>query len=102
MWLLFIFLELVAPLIGLRFSRFSRMSIEARTELVRRFRSSSIYPLRLIGDSVKAVLTMIYLSHPSVVRYLGDTRAPGENPLVAIGPNNPINPSNPINRSKSA
>ena len=45
MWLLFIFLELVAPIIGLRFSRFSRMSIEARTELVRRFRRSSILSL---------------------------------------------------------
>jgi hypothetical protein len=83
--LLFIFLELGAPLLlGLRFSRFSKLSIDARTELIRRFRASSIYPIRLIGDAVKGVLTMIYMSHPSVLRFMGDTREAGEHPLVQL------------------
>lgn len=84
MWLLFIFLELFAPMLLLKPSRFSRMSIEARTELIRRYRASSIYPIRLLGDAVKGVLTMIYMSHPSVLRFIGDTRADGEHPLVQL------------------
>jgi hypothetical protein len=73
--MLFVFLELIAPLLALRFGRYSKLSPEARCEVVRRFRGSKNYLVKLIGDSVKAVLTMIYMAHPSVVRHIGQFSA---------------------------
>jgi hypothetical protein len=73
-WLLFIVLELIAPALTFRLGRYSRLPQSAREEVVRTFRRSRFYPLRLIGDAVKAVLTMMYMSHPSVTRYMGDSR----------------------------
>src|SRR5688500_622461 len=69
--LLFIFVELVLPLSGGRMRRFSRLPVPVRLDLVRRCRASKIYPLRLIGDSIKAVLTVMYMSHPQVLRHIG-------------------------------
>src|SRR5687768_10103416 len=59
LWLLFIVLELIAPVFTFRLGRYSRLPQTAREEVVRAFRRSRFYPLRLIGDSVKAVLTMM-------------------------------------------
>jgi hypothetical protein len=70
-WLLFIFYELAAPLFALKLSRYSKLSVESRLELVQRFRRSNVYPIRMMGDALKGVMTMIYMSHPSVDRYLG-------------------------------
>lgn len=59
------------PLLALRVRRFSRLRPEARLGFVRRWRASRLYPIRLIGESTKAVLTMMYLSHPEALRYIG-------------------------------
>jgi hypothetical protein len=71
---LFLFVELAAPLIvpvpSLR--RFSRLSLERRTAALRRWRSGRWAPLRLVGDALKAALSMVYLSHPLVSAFLGE------------------------------
>lgn len=59
------------PLVALRFRTFSRLKPEARLGFVRRWRASRVYPIRLIGESTKALLTMMYLSHPDALRYIG-------------------------------
>lgn len=69
--LMFIGVELLAAIAGLG-RRFSRRSVASRESLVRRWRASGVLPLRLLGDALKSSLQMIYLSHPAVVRYLGE------------------------------
>lgn len=68
--LLFFFLEWW-PCLSLRPSRYSRLSRPQRLALVAGLRASPWYPLRLVGDSVKGVLTMMYCSDPAVLRYMG-------------------------------
>jgi hypothetical protein len=53
------------------FSRFSRLSPARREDAVRGFRSSSFLPLRLLGDALKATTTLMYMSHPSALAYVG-------------------------------
>lgn len=69
--LLFVTVELGAPLLALGLRRFSKRRPEVRLENIRRWRHSRWYLLRVIGDSLKAVLTMMYLSHPLVIAHLG-------------------------------
>ena len=70
--LLFMVVELVAPtLFFVGFGRFSRLSVERRTNAIRRWRGSRLYLLKVLGDALKAVMTMMYAAHPSVVRYMG-------------------------------
>jgi hypothetical protein len=53
------------------FTRFSRLSPARREAAVRGFRSSSFLPLRLLGDALKATTTLMYMSHPSALSYVG-------------------------------
>jgi hypothetical protein len=69
--LLFIVLELVGGLLSLRPRRFSRVAAQRRTAAMQRWRVSKIYLLRVLGDAVKAALTMVYMSHASVVAHIG-------------------------------
>jgi len=69
--LLFLFVELATPLLSLRFRRFSRLRPSFRRSLVRRWSASSFYWLRVVGDSLKASMSMIYLSHPDVLQHMG-------------------------------
>jgi hypothetical protein len=52
-------------------SRFSRLSPSTRAAAVRRWRASRWLPIKLLGDALKATTTIIYLSHPEAMRYLG-------------------------------
>lgn len=70
--LLFVFVELAAPILCGGFSRFSRMSIARREAAVRGFRTSRFQLLRLLGDALKATLTMMYMSHPLALAYVGE------------------------------
>ena len=70
MWL-FVVVELLGGILGGKLRRFSRLPRKERTGLVRRWRRSTILPIRVLGDSVKAVLTMGYVSHPSTVEHIG-------------------------------
>jgi hypothetical protein len=68
---LFLLTELAAPLLVPGFSRFSRLPVQVREEAVRRFRQSRFLPLRLLGDALKATTTLIYMSHPLALAYVG-------------------------------
>ena len=69
---LFLFVELAAPLLTPGLRRFSRLPRERRTAAIRRWRASRLQLLRLLGDAVKASMTMVYLSHPRVSAFIGE------------------------------
>lgn len=68
---MFAAIEVGAPLLKPGFRRFSRLPPEERRALVTRWRSSALMPLRFLGDAVKSSMTMIYLSHPLAMAYIG-------------------------------
>lgn len=69
--LLFVFVEWAPPWVALYPRRYSKLSLASRQRLIRRWRASALYPLRMIGEAVKGLGTMIYCSHPDVLRYMG-------------------------------
>ncbi len=68
---LFALVELAAVLLVPGFRRFSKIPVDRREQAVRNFRRSRFLPLRLLGDALKAATTVIYMSHPSVLKYVG-------------------------------
>lgn len=85
--LLFVVVELCAPVFSPGLRRFSRRSEETRRRNVRSWQESWCYPLRLLGDALKATLQMIYLSHPSVVAHIGEYKVcevPGDSFIVPV------------------
>jgi hypothetical protein len=67
--LLFVAVELGSLiLLGRRFSRAARAR---REDAIRRWRRSPFFPLKVVGESLKGTLSMIYLSHPDVLSYMG-------------------------------
>ena len=73
--LLFVVVEIAGAVLALSFGRFSKLSPARRAEAVRRWRRSRFFLLRLLGDALKATTTMMYMSHPRVVAYIGEYRA---------------------------
>jgi hypothetical protein len=73
---LFALVELSPLLLFAGVRRFSRLSVERREALVRRWRASNLLVLRLLGDAVKASTTMMYMSHPAALGYVGAVRLP--------------------------
>ena len=69
--LLFLVVEWAAPILAPGWRRFSKRSPAGRLAAIRRWRGSRFYLLRQIGDSIKAVLTMMYLSHPKAMAAIG-------------------------------
>lgn len=69
--LMFFAVQWGVPIIGmLRLPPFSKHADEARIACIRGMRSSPWFFWRWFGDSLKAVMTMVYLSHPKVEHYL--------------------------------
>ena len=68
---LFVFVELLAPLLVPCMRRFSSLPVEERTAAIRRWRSSRMVAYRYLGDGIKATLTMMYMSHPAVLSHVG-------------------------------
>jgi hypothetical protein len=68
---LFALVELAAPFLVFGFRRFSRLSAGRREAAVRAWRHSSLLPLRLLGDALKATMTLVYMSHPAALAYVG-------------------------------
>jgi hypothetical protein len=68
---LFAFVELGAPLLLLRPGRFSRLPVARREQAIRSFRASSLLPVRVVGDALKACMTMMYMSHPAALAHVG-------------------------------
>jgi hypothetical protein len=73
--LLYIAVEWLAPFLLLRPHRFSRLPHAHRADAVRSWRRSRFFLLRVLGDALKASTTMMYMSHPLVVAYIGEHRA---------------------------
>jgi len=82
---LFALLELGAPLLLLRPGRFSRLPVGTREQAIRRFRASRFLPLRVIGDAVKASMTMMYMSHPAALAHVGEFSGCGALDVGSIG-----------------
>jgi hypothetical protein len=72
--MLFVCVELSAPLLVPGLRRFSRLPRERRENAVRRFRSSRWLPLRILGDALKATLTVMYMAHPAALAFIGASR----------------------------
>ena len=51
--------------------RFSSLSLEQRTLALEGWRTSRLFPRRLVFASLRAILTMGYFAHPAVLRQLG-------------------------------
>ena len=69
--LLFVVVEWAAPVLAPGLRRFSKRSRSRRLAAIRRWRASRFYLIRQIGDSLKAVLSMMYLSHPKAIVAIG-------------------------------
>jgi hypothetical protein len=68
---LFALVELGAPVLVPGFCRFSRLPVARREAVVRAWRQSRLLPLRLVGDALKATTTMMYMSHPAALTFVG-------------------------------
>jgi hypothetical protein len=55
----------------------SRQSVARRYAMFARLKRSRLFPLRFLAEAVKSSSTMIYMSHPAVIRYLGISKACG-------------------------
>jgi hypothetical protein len=51
--------------------RFSSLSLAQREAVLEGWRSSRLFPRRLVFASLRAILTMGYFAHPAVLRQLG-------------------------------
>lgn len=71
MRLLFAFMELGPLPFGPRMRRFSRLSLDERIRFLDGARDSRIYFRRVSFISLRALMTMAYLSHPEVARSMG-------------------------------
>lgn len=81
--LLFVFVELASVFLVWRLARFSRLPVVRRTRAIRAWRRSNWLVLRVLGDSLKATSTMMFMSHPRVIEHLGEYRA-CERPLDRV------------------
>jgi hypothetical protein len=87
--LLYVVVELVAPLFVPAFGRFSRMPAERRTEAIRGWRRARFILFRYLGDALKASMTMMYMSHPKVSAYIGEHKScarPADRAAIAHHP----------------
>ncbi len=69
--LLFTAIELGAPVLAPGLRTFSRRPPAARAAALLRWSRTAFYPVRLLGEASKAVLGMMYFSHPAVLAHIG-------------------------------
>lgn len=84
---LFLSVEYGAPLLGSGFRRFSRQPPDLRADSIRRWRRSTLVPVRMIGDALKAVTTILYMSHPAALAHVGAYKTcarPGDTPELRV------------------
>jgi hypothetical protein len=87
--LLYVFVELAAIFLVGGFRRFSKHSVERRSAVIRAWRQSRWLVFRVLGDAIKATTTMMYMSHPAVLAYIGEYRAcahPGDSVEIEVRP----------------
>lgn len=63
------------------FRRFSSLSPEQRANSLESWRTSRLFPRRLVFESLRAILTMGFFSHPPVLRQLGLAPLDFESPV---------------------
>jgi hypothetical protein len=68
---LFVFVEVAAPFLFFTPHSFSTMSVRAREVGVRALRRSRFLPMRIVGDALKATMTMMYMSHADALAFIG-------------------------------
>jgi len=51
--------------------RFSALTVEQRTAAIEGWRTSRLFPRRIVFASLRAILTMGYFAYPAVLRQLG-------------------------------
>lgn len=71
LFLLFWAVEWCTPFLVPALRPFSRLSLDRRTRVLRRWRASRWPWERTIGDALKATLTMVYMSHPKTIAFIG-------------------------------
>ncbi len=64
--------EIVLPLLVPAIKPFSKVSLENRIKTLQRMKKSKIFFIRLFSEAIKAALQMIYMSHPTVLEYIGE------------------------------
>jgi hypothetical protein len=84
LWVLFFAVELLAPFLAPGFSRFSSLPPRRRAQVVRRWRRSPYFLLRVLGDALKASTTMMYMSHPSVLEHIEERKPRNPVALTAV------------------
>jgi hypothetical protein len=87
---LFLTVEFGTLLLVLGFRRFSKLPPDARARAVRRWRRSRFVPIRILGDALKATTTILYMSHPAALSYVGAFKTcarPGDTPEIRVDPN---------------
>jgi len=82
--LMYVAIELCAPLLFVGLGRFSRISFDRRDRAMQRWRRSPLPHHRLLADALKAQLCMMYLSHPAVQAHIGAFK-------TYAAPNDPLN-----------
>ena len=83
--LLYVLVEWGAPLLGAGWGRFSTLPVAQREAAVRRFRGSRITLLRIVGDALKATTTILYMSHPAALAYIGAPSGGTRGNIVGLG-----------------
>ncbi len=71
----FAVLEASPPLLRGKPRRFSRLSVDERTRAIESWRASKLFPLRVFGDALKAVVSMVYMTDPGVMATLGQFKS---------------------------
>lgn len=75
LYLLFVAVELAAPVLLVWPGRFSRAPYARRRKVLLRWRTSWFAPYKLLADALKAQLCMTYMSHPAVQQHMGVWKA---------------------------
>jgi hypothetical protein len=55
----------------------SKLPVERRIAMLTRWKTSRVWPLRFMAEAIKSATTMLYVSHPAVSRYIGESKACG-------------------------
>jgi hypothetical protein len=70
----------LAPAIG----PLSKLPVDKRMQMLAGWKNSRVWPLRFVGEAIKSATTMLYVSHPLVSRYIGESKACGNEAVHGV------------------
>lgn len=73
-------LELGGALLAPSLGPLSKLPIDRRLTLLKRWKAG-LFPFRFLAEAIKSSSTMVYMSHPAVSAYIGESRACGSTAL---------------------